>query len=65
MSHLISFIATLVLVAFPALATTSPPTAPAPGPTGGGIGDYWWLILVVIIVAVAIWYFTRRNRTSV
>jgi hypothetical protein len=42
---------------------TPPATAPAPTGSTGGLGDYWWIILLVIIVAVAIWYFSRRNRS--
>jgi len=69
MSPLTASLATLFVTAWSAWATTTSPT-PSPGATtppattGGGIADYWWLILVVIIVAVAIWYVTRRNRTS-
>ena len=63
MSLLTALVTFLFLTASAAWGTTSPGGAPAA--TGRGIADYWWLILVVIVVAVAIWYFTRRNRTSI
>jgi LPXTG-motif cell wall-anchored protein len=45
-----------------ALATTTAPGT-APGPTTGGIGDYWWAIVVLLVIAAAIWYYMKgRNR---
>jgi heme/copper-type cytochrome/quinol oxidase subunit 2 len=47
----------------------TPPAAPGTPPAGdagaanGGIMDYWWVILLIIIAGVAIWYFSRRNRS--
>lgn len=75
MRYLTAVVTLLVLSAPMAWATTTAPTTPAPGTgsppagapvaTDGGIGDYWWIILVVLIAAVAIWYFTRRNKRGV
>jgi len=55
---LVGFLLTIT----PALAQTTVPTGPTPGPTGAaGVADWWWVILLVLVVAAAIWYFMRRR----
>ena len=63
MTRFTALLAPLFLAASAAWATST--TRQGEGvPAGtGGIAGYWWIIVVVIVVA-AIWYFTRRNRTS-
>lgn len=70
MGQLATLATFMVLAVSSAWAQTPAPTTPAPGApagdaAGGGWADYWWVILLVVIVAIAIWYFMRRNRTSV
>jgi len=69
MSQLTALLAFLFLTASAAWATSTPQGQGAPVGTGREIADYyWWIIVavvVVVVVAAAIWYFIRRNRTSV
>jgi LPXTG-motif cell wall-anchored protein len=63
---------TMLLLAWStmAFAQTAPETPAAPGTTSTGTAtgtelDWLWILIAVAVVAAAVWYFTRRRRTSI
>jgi LPXTG-motif cell wall-anchored protein len=49
-----------------AFAQTAPETPAAPGTTSTGTELNWlWILIAVAVVAAAVWYFTRKRRTTI